>query len=52
VPAEVLTPRETWSDKGAYDSTARDLVGRFSANFEQFEKSVADSVKAAAPRAA
>ena len=52
VPAEVLTPRETWSDKSAYDTTARDLVGRFSANFEQFEKSVDDGVKAAAPRAA
>ena len=52
VPAEVLTPRETWSDKGAYDTTARDLVGRFSANFEQFEKSVEENVRAAAPRAA
>ena len=52
VPSELLTPRETWSDKEAYDTTARDLVGRFSANFEQFEDSVDDKVKAAAPRAA
>ena len=52
VPDEVLTPRETWSDKSAYDSTATDLVGRFGSNFEQFESQVEDGVKAAAPRAA
>jgi len=52
VPDEVLTPRETWSDKSAYDSTASDLVGRFGSNFEQFETHVEDGVKAAAPRAA
>jgi phosphoenolpyruvate carboxykinase (ATP) len=52
VPSEVLTPRETWADKDAYDQTARDLVGRFHANFEPFESCVTDEVKASAPRAA
>ncbi len=52
VPTDVLTPRETWSDKDAYDSTASDLVGRFSANFEQFSAHVENDVQAAAPRAA
>jgi phosphoenolpyruvate carboxykinase (ATP) len=52
VPSDVLTPRETWADKEAYDQTARDLVGRFHANFEQFESYVTDEVKASAPRAA
>jgi phosphoenolpyruvate carboxykinase (ATP) len=52
VPAEVLTPRETWSDKAAYDGAASDLIGRFAANFEQFEGGVGDEVKEAAPRAA
>ena len=52
VPSEVLRPRETWADKQAYDDTARDLVGRFHANFDTFAPYVGDEVKAAAPRAA
>jgi len=52
VPREILTPRETWRDKSAYDSTARDLVGRFHANFTQFEPYVGKEVRGAAPRAA
>ncbi len=52
VPDAVLDPRGTWSDKGAYDDQARDLVGRFHANFAQFENQVGEEVKAAAPRAA
>ena len=52
VPAEVLQPRETWHDKGAYDSTARDLTQRFEANFKQFEEYVDDKVKAAGVHAA
>jgi len=47
VPAGVLKPRETWSDKSAYDSTARDLRGRFESNFKQFEAYVDDKVKQA-----
>ena len=52
VPDELLKPRETWSDKGAYDTTARDLVGRFHANFAQFEGHVDAGIKAAEPCAA
>ena len=52
VPQEVLNPRGTWQDKGAYDTTARDLVGRFHDNFTQFEEHVGDEVMAAAPKAA
>jgi phosphoenolpyruvate carboxykinase (ATP) len=52
VPTEILTPRETWADKAAFDATARDLVGRFQANFEQYADYVDDTVTAAAPRAA
>ena len=47
VPAEVLQPRATWGDKAAYDSTARDLRGRFESNFKQFEEYVDDDVKKA-----
>ncbi len=52
VPNEVLSPRNTWSDKGGYDTAARGLAQRFEANFEQFEDAVDDEVKAAAIRAA
>jgi len=52
VPSEVLNPRDTWSDKSAYEKTAANLVGRFEQNFVQFEKYVEDDVRAAAPRAA
>ena len=49
VPSNVLNPRDTWADKSAYDQTARDLVGRFHANFTVFDPYVTEAVKAAAP---
>lgn len=52
VPTEVLTARNTWSDSGAYDTTAQDLRNRFEKNFVQFENHVNADVKAAAIRAA
>jgi len=52
VPNEVLTPRDTWSDKGAYDDQAKNLLGRFHSNFTQFESHVGAEVKAAAPHTA
>jgi phosphoenolpyruvate carboxykinase (ATP) len=45
----ILTPRETWSDKRAYDAQARRLVDMFIANFAKFEKGVGAEVRAAAP---
>ena len=51
VPEEILTPRETWPDKGAYDETAGRLVTMFSKNFGQFEEYVTPEVVQAAPRA-
>ncbi len=52
VPNEVLQPRETWGDKGAYDTTARDLTQRFEENFKQFEEHVDANVTAAGVHAA
>ncbi len=52
VPPEVLDPKNTWRDKGAYDATAAELRKRFEVNFKQFESYVGDEVKAAGIRSA
>ena len=36
VPSEVLNPRETWTDKAAYDAKASELKGMFDANYKKF----------------
>ncbi|MCA8959986.1 MAG: phosphoenolpyruvate carboxykinase (ATP) [Planctomycetes bacterium] len=48
VPAEVLSPRETWSDAGAYDSKAKELAALFRKNDAAYE--ISDEVRAAGPR--
>ena len=48
VPAQVLNPRNAWTDKAAYDQTAADLAARFEANFHQFE--APEAVRAAGPK--
>jgi phosphoenolpyruvate carboxykinase (ATP) len=52
VDRTILDPRQTWADGDAYDATARKLVGRFIANFEQFADHVDAAVREAAPTAA
>ena len=52
VPSEVLDPRGTWSDKKAYDETARELTRRFEENFSKYEPFVDSDVKKVAIRAA
>ncbi len=44
VPDEVLDPRITWKDAGAYERQARGLIERFAQNFTQFEDSVPEEV--------
>jgi phosphoenolpyruvate carboxykinase (ATP) len=37
VPAEILNPRNLWSDKAEYDKTAKHLAELFKKNFAKFE---------------
>ena len=48
VPAEVLNPRNAWTDKAAYDAQANKLVDLFYENFKNFEAHASDGVKAIA----
>ena len=50
VPAEILRPRATWSDPGAYDAKARELAAMFAANFGDYADGVSAEVRAAGPR--
>jgi len=52
VPGEVLDPRNTWSDKAAYDRQARMLAQKFADNFAKYADEVSEEVKAAGPIAA
>ncbi|WP_422384766.1 phosphoenolpyruvate carboxykinase [Roseibium album] len=49
VETNILTPRETWSDRKAYDLQAARLVQMFVDNFETFEAHVDGTVRNAAP---
>ena len=49
VPDEVLNPRGTWSDVGAYDAQATKLATMFQENFKQFAEQVSEGVRQAGP---
>ena len=49
VPQDILTPRNTWTDKAGYDRTAKELAARFRANFARFGTATA-AVREAGPR--
>lgn len=50
VPSEILDTRSTWDDPEAYDKESRSLAMRFQKNFEIFEETSSDEVKAAGPK--
>jgi phosphoenolpyruvate carboxykinase (ATP) len=45
-----MTPRDAWTNKNAYDATARKLAGLFRESFRQYEDKVAQDVKDAGSR--
>jgi phosphoenolpyruvate carboxykinase (ATP) len=51
VPSEILIPRNTWSDKASYDTTAQKLAGLFRSNFEKYADGASAEVRAAGPAA-
>jgi phosphoenolpyruvate carboxykinase (ATP) len=51
VPSEIFWPRDTWTDKAAYDQAARKLGHLFVANFKQYESGAGAEVRAASPTA-
>lgn len=49
VPTEVLNPKETWSDKEAYDVQAVTLANSFKENFAKFEAYANEEILSGAP---
>jgi len=50
VPSDILNPRDTWSDKEAYDKKAAELAGLFIKNFEKYADQANEEILAAAPK--
>jgi phosphoenolpyruvate carboxykinase (ATP) len=50
VPAEVLNPRNTWTDKNAYDEKAKRLGGLFIKNFQNYAAGVSEEILTAEPK--
>ena len=51
VPAEILNPINTWTDRTAFTQKAKYLAGLFVRNFEKYADGVSAEVLAAAPKA-
>ena len=49
VPSEILYPRDTWSDKDAYDAQALILAKKFIRNFEKYEAGADAEIRDARP---
>ncbi len=50
VPNEILMPRNTWTDKEAYDKKANELAQLFNKNFEKYASHANEEIRSAAPK--
>ncbi|MFO0547836.1 MAG: phosphoenolpyruvate carboxykinase (ATP) [Polyangiaceae bacterium] len=50
VPSEILIPRNTWTDKAAYDAMAKKLAVLFNDNFKKYADLASEEVRRAGPR--
>ncbi len=50
VSRDILNPKNTWSDKNAYDKKAKQLAANFVENFKQYEEFVSEEVIKANPK--
>jgi phosphoenolpyruvate carboxykinase (ATP) len=50
VPAEILVPINTWSDKDEYTKKAKELAAMFVKNFEKYADQANAEILAAAPK--
>jgi phosphoenolpyruvate carboxykinase (ATP) len=51
VQSEILSPKNTWEDKNAYDAKANELANAFNKNFAQFADNANAEILDAAPKA-
>jgi len=51
VPSDILSPKNTWNDKDAYDIKANELANAFNKNFAQFAENANEEILEAAPKA-
>lgn len=49
-PAEILNPRDTWTDKNAYDEQAKKLAKMFKDNFEKKYPNMPEEIRNAGPK--
>ena len=49
VSVEVLNPKNTWTDKNAYDEQAKKLANMFVENFNEYSEGTSDAIKQAGP---
>ena len=52
VPAEILSPRNTWADKDAYDAKANELAAAFVKNMSKYADFASEDILAGAPKVA
>lgn len=50
VPAELLIPENTWTDKNEYNKKASELAAMFIKNFEKYADQASDEILQAAPK--